>query len=120
MRDPREVVLDEFASYYHADELAFVVPDGVDDWADDTARRLVHLLGGRASEAVAVLQRVSRRQDDELLEELDRRTWYGWSGTAENWALFCAIVARIELSVHEQLTASRAAAPAGPPDSGTR
>jgi len=106
--DPRQVLLDEFGCYYHSDDLSFVVlPHDVDSWADDSGRRLVHQLGDQAREAVALLNGVVRRDDDTLLEQLDRETWYGWSGSAENWELFCRIVARIEATVEKEL------APAG-------
>lgn len=103
-RDPRQVLLEEFGLYYHSDELSFVIrPEDVDTWAEASGRRLVHQLRDRAREAVALLNGVVRREDEALLEELDRATWYGWSGTDENWTLFRRIASRIEATVEREL-----------------
>ena len=103
MQEPHDVVMHEFVSYYNADELPFVIEGGLDEQADDSGRRLVHLLGARAREAAVMLQRVIDGQDDRLLEELDRRTLYGWSGTSEDRDLLRRIVERISVAVDREL-----------------
>ena len=104
VKDPRDVVLSEFVNYYNADELPLVLTGDVDEQADDSARHFVHELGARAREAVTMLQRVVAGQDDHLLEDLDRRTHYGWSGTPEDRELLRRIVERISVAVDRALS----------------
>ena len=103
MKAVREALLDEFACYYHADLLPSGLPDSIDTWADDSGRRLVHILGEGAREAVAMLHAVARRQDEQLLIDLDNETHYGWSGSHENWQLFLRIVEHVAASVERGL-----------------
>src|SRR4051794_1034690 len=110
VKDPREAVVSEFVNYYNADELPLILAGDVDAEAGASGGRLVHVLGARAREAVALLQRVVDDSEGALLEELDRRTMYAWRGTEEDWELFLRIVHGISVSVEHELSTRAAQA----------
>jgi hypothetical protein len=103
VKDPRDVVLSEFVNYYNADELPLVLAGDVDEQADDSGRRFVHVLGAGAWRATSALQRVVDGEDESLLEDLDRRTMYAWSGTQEDKELLRRIVRGISAAVEREL-----------------
>ena len=107
MKNPRDVVISEFVNYYNADELPQVLAGDVDEQADESGRRFVHVLGARAREGTSLLLGAVDGHDESLLEDLDRRTMYAWSGTREDRELLRRIVRGISAAVERELAAER-------------
>ncbi|HEY8578630.1 MAG TPA: hypothetical protein VIL72_02000, partial [Beijerinckiaceae bacterium] len=84
-RDPQQALLDEFASYYNADELPLFIDSGLEEMADQSGDRLVQAVGpeGRA-ELAGQLRSLLEDRWQPLLQQIEDETLYDWR--YEGWS----------------------------------
>jgi hypothetical protein len=88
-------MLEEFVSYYNADELEGFIHDGLQEQVDDSAARMVHILGGRACEVAALLSEMAANREHPLFETVGRQTMVDWNADPVWWDAFQAIAERM-------------------------
>ena len=91
----REALLQEFSSYYQADELPTFLYDGLDQRVDGSARRLARRLGDDSGQASALLREAAADRAHSFIEEIEDATVYGWTGDDEDWILSRHLVLRL-------------------------
>lgn len=91
-RDAQQILLDEFASYYNADELPLFIDSGLEEMAGQSGDRLVHAAGPEGAPEIARLLR-SLLEDrwQEPLQRIEDDTQYDWR--YEGWDAFERIAA---------------------------
>ncbi|ONF72134.1 hypothetical protein [Amycolatopsis keratiniphila] len=93
--NPQDTMLDEFGAYYNADELELFIHDGLAEQADESAERLVHILGDRAAEVADLLRRMAADPAHPLFETLSTQTMYDWNADPGSWAKFQQLARRM-------------------------
>jgi hypothetical protein len=91
----QDVLIDELICYYNADELELFIHDALDEQADDSAARMVHILGARATDVADLLRELAADPGHPLIETIENRTMYGWTGDLYSWAKFQQLARRI-------------------------
>ena len=99
--NPHDALVDEFGSYYQADELALFLHEDLDSHADDSAKRLARVLGESALQAAALLRDAAADRTHPLVGAIEYETAYGWTGSEDDWVLFQYLVRRIADGLHE-------------------
>ena len=92
---PQNALLEEFAAYYNADELQGFIHDGLSEQVDESAARMVHILGNRASEVADLLRQLAADSSHPLFETIGKQTMYDWNGDPDSWAKFQEIARRM-------------------------
>src|SRR5689334_7323500 len=78
-RDPEQILLDEFASYYNADELPLFIDSGLEQMAADSGDRLVHAAGpAGAGEIAGLLRSILDDHEQPLFQQIEDDTQYDW------------------------------------------
>jgi hypothetical protein len=88
MTDPRQVLIQEFSSYYMADEIQSLIRGDLDPWIDASVRRLAYHYGDRANEVAALLQAAADDRSAPIVADLEAASVYDWSGTDGDWVVF--------------------------------
>ena len=102
MPSPHAATLDEFAAYYTADELPMFIHDALVEHADESADRLLHILGpDEAHEAAALLRAAAEDPAHPLLAEIGDATQFEWNGEPESWSRFQQLAGRIAERIDE-------------------
>ena len=92
---PQEALLEEFTAYYNADELPEFIHDGLAEQVDESAARMVHILGNHASEVADLIHAMAADPSHPLFEAIGRQTLYDWNGDADSWEKFQEIARRM-------------------------
>ena len=92
---PQDALLEEFAAYYNADELPGFIHDGLAEQVDESAARMVHILGNRAIEVADLLHQMAADPSHPLFETIGKQTMYDWNGDPDSWAKFQEIAQRM-------------------------
>ncbi|WP_433178773.1 hypothetical protein [Actinoallomurus sp. CA-150999] len=92
--NPQDAILEEFAAYYNADELEGFIHDGLAEQVDDSATRMVHILGDRAAEVADLLREMAADPAHPLFETIGTQTMYDWN-TPDSWAKLKEIARRM-------------------------
>jgi hypothetical protein len=88
MSDPRKILIQEFSSYYTADELPSLIQGNLDEWIDTSARRLFHNHRGSAREIAALLRAAAADRSHPIVADLEYASVYDWTDTEDDWAIF--------------------------------
>jgi hypothetical protein len=91
----QEALLEEFAAYYNADELPYFLPHGLDEQVDDSAARMVHILGTGAAAVAVLIREMAADPAHPLHQTIEIQTMYGWNGDPESWQTFQQIADRM-------------------------
>jgi hypothetical protein len=100
--DPQAALLEELTAYYNADELPLFIDDGLLEQGDQSAARLVHVLGDRAPEAARLLRELAADPAHPLFERIGIQTMYDWNGDSESWAKFTQLANHIADRIDER------------------
>lgn len=92
---PQDTLLDEFVAYYNADELHGFIHNGLAEQIDESAARMVHILGSRAHEIADLLRQMTADPAHPLFETIGNQTMYKWNGDPDSWAKFQEIARRM-------------------------
>jgi hypothetical protein len=95
LSSPQDVLLHELICYYNADELELFIHDGLDEQADESGERMVHILGDRATEVAKLLRELAAHPAHPLFETIEIQTMYGWNGDPYSWAKFQQLARRM-------------------------
>jgi hypothetical protein len=95
MPSPHSALVDEFAAYYTADELPLFIDDHLLEHGDESADRLIHILGPQAPEAAELLRAAAEDPAHPLLGDISAATQFDWNGEPESWSRFQQLAARI-------------------------
>ena len=90
-----DAMFGEFAAYYNADELPYFIHDGLAEQADDSADRMVAILGKGASEVADLLRQMAADPAHPLFQTIAIQTMYDWNGDPDSWAKFQEIARRM-------------------------
>jgi hypothetical protein len=91
----QDALLEELAAYYNADELPYFIDNALGEQADESAARMVHILGDRAVEVADLLRELADNPEHPLFQTIETQTMYGWNGDSEDWAKFQELARRI-------------------------
>jgi hypothetical protein len=90
--DPQQTLLEEFTSYYNADELPLFIDSGLEEMAAQSGDRLVHAAGPEGAAAIAgLLRSVLEDREQPLFQQIEDDTQYDWR--YEGWEAFERIAA---------------------------
>lgn len=93
---PEDAIVDEFTAYYNADVLPGFIADHLEEQADDSGARLLHILGrDGAVEAAELLRAMADDREHPLLELINTRTMFDWNADDESWERFQRITRRM-------------------------
>ncbi len=84
----REVLLEEFATYYQADELSLFTATGLPDWVDNSASRIVQFHADVGSQVANLLREMASDATHPLFQTIENQTMFGWNGDPESWGVF--------------------------------
>jgi hypothetical protein len=88
MTKASDALLNEFISYYNADDRTLSMDDDLDQSAGQSAARLVRVLGVHSGEAVALLRAMAADEAHPLLGEIEDESQYPWTESPEDLAVF--------------------------------
>jgi hypothetical protein len=92
---PEDVLLDEFSTYYQADELPLFIETGLSEWVDDSAARIVNFHADVAPQAADLLRNMASDPAHPLLETIAAQTTFGWNGDPHSWEVFQKLALRM-------------------------
>lgn len=91
----QDALLEELAAYYNADELPYFLDNALGEQADESAARMVHILGDRAVEVADLLRELADNPEHPLFQTIETQTMYGWNGDPDDWAKFQELARRM-------------------------
>ncbi|WP_143105077.1 hypothetical protein [Amycolatopsis regifaucium] len=89
------MLLNEFGTYYLADELGYFVDDALEEHADHSATRIVRFHSDLAAEVADLLQKMAADPAHPLFETIGKETLYDWNGDQDSWAKFQRLARRM-------------------------
>ena len=99
---------DEFACYYHGDELPPVHSEAFHDSllqrASASASRLRRAIGDdNVNHLISVLESLKRNSRDDLLSSITEATLLGWADDPQTWAVFQHLIDQFVASLRQQM-----------------
>ncbi|RSM77062.1 hypothetical protein DL991_21160 [Amycolatopsis sp. WAC 01375] len=92
---PQDALLNEFISYYNSDELELFIHDNLEEQADESAERMVHILGDRAVEVASLMREMAADPAHPFYRTICKRTMYDWDEDQDSWAKFQQLAQRV-------------------------
>ncbi|OXM47974.1 hypothetical protein [Amycolatopsis alba] len=94
-RTPQDALLDEFILYYNVDELGLFIYDNLAEHADESAERMVRILGDRAVEVARLMREMAADPAHPFYQTICSRTMYDWAEDQDSWARFQQLARRM-------------------------